>query len=300
MLAPSAAVAQNQRRLYAAVADQNGEPVLDLSADDFELSLDGTSLTVASVELDNVPPRIALLVDTGDGVRRHNAENALRDGLASFLRTLAPHIEVGLVTLAPSLQLREDFTTDRGRPINTAMELFYEGGIPRLMDGLRETSERFETWERGFEARDPWPIFVLVVANGADGSSYVNPEQYGDFVSDLVKRQATVHAVVLVGEGTVQVTNQTGISLDRPQPLTVPVGQTDVPVAGGDGFPAGSVAGSDNTQDTIFQIAKNLSENTRGRFVSINAATGLTSAPPVAIMEFTPHFKMRPNAVPVR
>ena len=52
MLVPSPTTAQNQGRIYLAVADHAGEPVLDLSADDVELSLDGTPLTVASVELD--------------------------------------------------------------------------------------------------------------------------------------------------------------------------------------------------------------------------------------------------------
>ena len=65
ILASRIASAQGQRRLYAAVADEKGEPVLGLTEDDFELSLDGTPLTVASAELDDAPPRIALLVDTG-------------------------------------------------------------------------------------------------------------------------------------------------------------------------------------------------------------------------------------------
>jgi TPR repeat protein len=294
MLGPSPATAQNQGRLYVAVADQAGAPVLDLSGDDFELTLGGAPLTLASVELDNVPPRIAILIDTGGKIRELNAENQLRDGLESFLRTLAPHHEVSLVTLAPNLQRREDFTTDRRKLIDKATGLFSEGGFPRMMDGLRETSERLETWERGFEVRDPWSVIVLVVANGADGSSNINPEQYSDFVNDLVKRQATVHAVVLMGEGTMQATTQTGASLARPEPIAVPDLLPD-PLAGGGtigtisaagggalgggGFPEGSLSQrSETTQDTVFQIAKNITERTRGRFVSINTASGLSDA----------------------
>ena len=279
ILASRIASAQGQRRLYAAVADEKGEPVLGLTEDDFELSLDGTPLTVASVELDNVPPRIALLVDTGAKMRQLNAEGPLREGLQRFLRTLAPHLEVGLVTLAPSLQVREDFTTDREKVVDAASGLFSEGGAPRLMDGLRETSKRFETWERGFEARDPWPVFVLVVANGADGSSNVNPRQYSEFANDLVRRQATVHAVVLVGEGTVQATNQEGNSLARPRPLRAPSAGLPDPFGGGgtqSAFPEGPVSHPTETEETVFQVAKNLSDSTRGRFVSINVATGLT------------------------
>ena len=279
MLVPRAASAQ-QGRLYAAVADQNGEPVLDLSEDDFELSLDGIPLTLASAELDNAPPRIALLVDTGERIRQLNAESTLRSGLERFLRTLAPHLEVGLVTLAPSLQLRQDFTTDRQALIDAATGFFSEGGMPRLMDGLRETSKRFESWERSFEARDPWPVFVLVVANGADGSSYINPGQYSDFVNDLVRRQATVHAVVLVGEGNVQATTQAAASLARPAPLAVPDVLDDPLGPGGTqgAFPEGSLSDrSETTQETLFQIAKNVTENTGGRFISINAVTGMSN-----------------------
>ena len=94
-----------------------------------------------------------------------------------------------------------------------------------MIDGLRETSERFASWERGFEARDPWPIFVLVVANGADSSSFINPGQYSDFVNDLVSRQATVHAVVLTGQGTAQATTQeSNVARRRPRPLASAIG----------------------------------------------------------------------------
>jgi TPR repeat protein len=283
MLGPSPATAQNQGRLYVAVADQAGAPVLDLSGDDFELTLGGAPLTLASVELDNVPPRIAILIDTGGKIRELNAENQLRDGLESFLRTLAPHHEVSLVTLAPNLQRREDFTTDRRKLIDKATGLFSEGGFPRMMDGLRETSERLETWERGFEVRDPWSVIVLVVANGADGSSNINPEQYSDFVNDLVKRQATVHAVVLMGEGTVQATTQVAPSIARPRAYTGPAGGGVADPFGGGGrggaFPEqGLSQRSETTQDTVFQIAKNITERTRGRFVSINTASGLSDA----------------------
>ena len=278
VLVPSAATAQNRGRVYLAVADQAGEPVLDLSADDFELSLDGAPLTVASAELDDAPPRIALLVDTGGKIRELNAEGPLRAGLESFLRTLAPHLEVSLVTLAPSLQLREEFTTDRSKLVDAAAGVFAEGGTPRMIDGLRETSERFASWERDFEARDPWPIFVLVVANGADSSSFINPGQYSDFVNDLVSRQATVHAVVLTGQGTAQATTQESASLSRPRPLAVPSVLPD-PLGGGGGqgdFPPGPVSHRTETEETIFQVAKNVSDSTRGRFVSINAASGLS------------------------
>ncbi len=270
MSVPSAATAQNQARVYLAVADQAGQPVLDLSADDFELSLDGVPLTLASVELDDVPPRIALLVDTGERMRELNAVGPLREGLDRFLRTLAPHLEVGLFTLAPNLQMRADFTADRAQLITEADRVFTEGGYPRVLDGFIETAERLEPWEESFEARDPWTVYVLVAANGDDGSSFVGLEQYNEFVGDLMRKHSTVHAVVLTAEGNVQATTMEATSLARAQPL--------LPGEMPDRFAAGSLYRlSENTQEAIFQVSTHLTESTGGRFRSINATTGLTT-----------------------
>ncbi len=188
-LLPAVVTAQDQGVLYAAVTNQNGEPVLDLTTDDFQLTIDGNALTLASAELDS-PPKIALIVDNGSGMA--NANSPLRSGLAGFLDTLAPEHVVGIFTIGGQVRRREDFTTERDKLTDSATGIFVDAGAgAKLLEGL------METWDRRFEDGDPWPVFALVLSDGADTSGFVSDDDYRKFITELRIRHATVHAVVL-------------------------------------------------------------------------------------------------------
>ena len=101
--------AQRQSQLYAAVTDTNGEPVLDLTDDDFGLSIGDTPLTIISAEVDSAPMKVALMVDNGNSIVEANADTALRDALAAFVDTL------GRSTRSASSRSRE---TSSGRSIS--------------------------------------------------------------------------------------------------------------------------------------------------------------------------------------
>lgn len=192
VLGPNVATAQDQGQLYVAVSDQFGEPVLDLTPDEFKLNMDGTPLTLVSTSLDNASPRIAYLVDLGDVMFHERADSNLRVAFETFLSILNPEYEVGLFTISPQIRQREAFTTDREELIDASEYLHTEVGTgSSMMDGL------FETWERRFKPEDSWPMFVLLVADTIDMSSFFTPEEYNEFVLELVTRQATVHAVLL-------------------------------------------------------------------------------------------------------
>ena len=97
--------AQGQSQLYAAVTDTNGEPVLDLTADDFGLSIGDTPLTIISAEVDSAPMKVALMVDNGNSIVEANADTALRDALAAFVDTLGAQHEVGVITTLQTGQI---------------------------------------------------------------------------------------------------------------------------------------------------------------------------------------------------
>ena len=59
-----------------------------------------------------------------------------------------------------------------------------------LVDGL------LETWDRRFDEEDAWPVFVLVVHDGPETSSW-QERQFNEFVVELVTRGATVHSIVV-------------------------------------------------------------------------------------------------------
>ena len=117
--------------LYASVVGADGTPVVDLSADDFSLSLDGTPLTVVSAKVQSDPMKVALMVDNGNAMSEANGDTSLRAGLASFVDTLDPVHETGVFTIAGNVQRRVDFTSDRDDLRKGTGEIFAEGAGQR-------------------------------------------------------------------------------------------------------------------------------------------------------------------------
>ena len=66
----------------------------------------------------------------------------------------------------------------------------------------------FETWERRFEPEDGWPIIVMVLTDGGEISGYVSDSEYEEFVNDLIRRGATLHAVFFSRQGADSNTGQ--------------------------------------------------------------------------------------------
>ena len=59
-----------------------------------------------------------------------------------------------------------------------------------LIDGL------LETWDRRFDAEDAWPVFVLVVYDGPEGSNW-REREFNEFILDLMTRGATAHSILV-------------------------------------------------------------------------------------------------------
>ena len=82
---------------------------------------------------------------------------------------------------------------------------------PRLKERQRRSSSTatparlpgrsVETWERRFDDEDAWPVFVVLVYDGAEGSRSVQQDEFNDFVIELRMRAATVHAVLVSTRG---------------------------------------------------------------------------------------------------
>ena len=199
-LAPPAAEAQLLGQVFVEVTRRStGEPVLDLSTDDFEVSESGRSAGILSADLDTDPMKIAVLIDNGDRLMEANALNPLRAGLDGFLDTLAPGHEISLVTIGRSVQQRVDFTTDRAELKDGVGLLFPDRGAgARLLDGVRET------WNRRFEEDDAFPVMVLVLTDGTEASGNYNDNQYADLLDPLIANGVTVHAVMLATRGGVR------------------------------------------------------------------------------------------------
>ena len=97
-----------------------------------------------------------------------------------------------MFTIASQTRQRVNFTTDRDELKKQAEALFVErNSVTVFLDGL------VETWERRFDANDPWPVFVVVVYNGPEGSRRIQEEEFYEFTREFAARAATVHAILV-------------------------------------------------------------------------------------------------------
>ncbi len=177
------------RQLFMLVTDPSHQPLLDIRADEVDLQMAGAECTIKNMHLDAGPMKVALLIDNGHPARQSLVP--LRAGLSAFLDALPPEHEVGLFTTAGRVRRRVDFTTDRDELKERATSLFADRSPGVYLDGL------VETWERRFDDKDAWPVFVALVYNGADASRHVQLEEFNEFVIELRMRAATAHVVLV-------------------------------------------------------------------------------------------------------
>lgn len=206
LAAPSAAAAQALGQLFIEVTDGAGEFVPGLTPADFVIREDGTEAGIVSAEPVG-PMKIAFMIDNGDRMVEMNALNALRNGMQGFLDAVSPPHEISLFTIGRNIQRRVDFTTDRAELKRSAGEIFLDRGASAVvLDGIRET------WERRFEDDEPFPVFVMVLTDGTEGSGNYNENEYVELVNELITKSITVHVVLLSSRGG-SVINQYALNL---------------------------------------------------------------------------------------
>ena len=189
---PRGGAAQEPGHVFVEVLDRAGRPVPGLTAADFALQENDVDLEVVSVRRGTPRPmRIALVVDNGGRVAARAERDALRDGLAAFLRTLPPRHEVSIYTIRGRVRRVVGPTADRGA-LEDAIGRVRVGARARvgLLDSVREASEE------GYDDDEPFPVVVLVLPNG--------DEDLGDAGTDVELQMARfaaaglmLHAVVL-------------------------------------------------------------------------------------------------------
>lgn len=206
LVAPSVAGAQALGQLFIEVVDGAGQFVPGMTPADFVVREDGREAGIVSAEPVG-PMKIAFMVDNGDRMVEMNALNALRNGMQGFLEAVPPPHEISLFTIGRNIQRRVDFTTDRGELQRSAGEIFLDRGASAVvLDGIRET------WERRFEDDEPFPVFVMVLTDGTEGSGNYNENEYVELVNELITNSITVHVVLLSSRGG-SVINQYALNL---------------------------------------------------------------------------------------
>ncbi len=223
-LSPIRSDAQSLGQLYIEVLTASGDAVEGLAPEHFSIINDGNELEIVSAELEDTPMTVALMVDNGDRIAQANSINALREGMLAFLDTLPPQHEVGLYTVGRNVRQRVEFSTDREELRESASEIFADSGAPMIMlDGIRETMER------RLEDDDTFPVFVMMLTDGSEGSSNYSDNQYQELINNLRLDGVTIHVIMLSSRGGNSPVTQYAQNLvdntgGQYQPIAVPTG----------------------------------------------------------------------------
>ena len=103
----NAVAAQELGQIYAYVMNQSGQPITDLTLEEFAVAEDEAEARVVSVKIGTEPMKVALLLDNGQGLRDDVTQ--LRAGASAFIRTLPLEHTVGIFTIGGQVQRRADF-----------------------------------------------------------------------------------------------------------------------------------------------------------------------------------------------
>ena len=180
-------IAQEIGQVYAYVMSQTGQPVTDLTAEDFSVTEDEREAKVVSAQIGTDPMKIALLVDNGQGLG--NAASQLRAGVSAFITGIPIEHSMSILTIGGQVQRKTDFSQDKAELLDAADGIFPDRGNTRLLDGVRETLDR------RYEGDEAWPVIVLVLSDGTEDSAFMNEDRFFEWITEVRQAGVIIHAI---------------------------------------------------------------------------------------------------------
>jgi Ca-activated chloride channel homolog len=104
-------------RLNVGVVDQRGRPILNLTRDNFELFEDGIKQSITRFEPSEAPFSVVIMLDMSGSTL--GFREVIRQSASRFIDALSPADRVAVVEFYDKVNLRNDFTTDRGRILHS-------------------------------------------------------------------------------------------------------------------------------------------------------------------------------------
>lgn len=157
--------------LYVTVTTENGDAVLDLTRENFSVSIDKRPRTILSFDGSDAPSSIGILIDTSGSLYTQsktkpvvvNYPQNLKTGLERFDRVGHPRNEYFVMTFNKDVELLQDWTNDL-EPVANKMEALIFKGQTALYDSMTKAIAKFA------EARNPRRVLILV-SDGQDSYS---------------------------------------------------------------------------------------------------------------------------------
>lgn len=104
-------------RLNVGVVDSRGRPITNLSKDSFELYEDGVRQEITRFEPSEAPFSVVIILDMSGSTL--GFRQVLKQSATRFIDAIAPNDRVAVIEFYDSVNLRNDFTTDRRTILNS-------------------------------------------------------------------------------------------------------------------------------------------------------------------------------------
>ena len=172
---------------------RSGDPVLDLTADEFVVEEDGQRRNVLSAELADVPVQVAILVDDSPEVGRNLSH--VRNGLTALIDNLPDGGHIAFLKFGQELTTVVDYTTEKDAVRAAAAEFApfsYQSSY--LLNAIFQTADDLD--RRGAIR----PIIVLLTADSSQTRHWATHGLGYDVVLDgLREARVAVHSVIVRG-----------------------------------------------------------------------------------------------------
>lgn len=191
LLSPGAIRAQaDEWTVYAAVVDQAGSPVTDLTSADFVVRENGVSREILRVSPATDSLRVALLVDNSQEIRNDLID--LRQGLRGFVNEIDRRHDIAVIGFGGAPTVLVDYTRDLTRLETGIARLFARPGTGSyLLTAIIETSRAFR------KRRETRRVMVVVTTQGPEFSEI----GYQTVLEYVRESGAPMHSFVLHRDG---------------------------------------------------------------------------------------------------
>jgi VWFA-related protein len=154
--------------LNCAVMDAKGQPVLDLSRDNFRVWEDGVPQTVNAAQHLDLPVSMGILIDDSGSMRDKRA--TVNAAAYHLLNASNPQDEAFIVNFSDRPYLDQGFTTDRVA-LNRGMSRVDPAGTTALYDAVAASAD--EMAKHGKNRKQ----VLLIITDGADNASRLNLQE---------------------------------------------------------------------------------------------------------------------------
>jgi len=152
-------VTSNLVPVSAIVTDARGKAITDLTADDFELRVDGQPKPIGGLSHAETPVRMVMLFDNSDSIRS-SREFEKQAAIRFFKSVLRPVDQAAIYSVGTIFELAQPLTNDVSKLVRTIEQFDKPEGATKLLEAIAHAAEYLRL--------SPGRKVLVIVSDGAD------------------------------------------------------------------------------------------------------------------------------------